>query len=352
MLDHPEFYPVLNRIDWRGADSAFTRKVYEGNAGSHGLLVSYGVVTETTNEYMTKEYMTKEYMTKEYMTKETLAADRIDPEQMHKVAIKNLAQREGRPKWRVEEIGGAKCLTRAGDELTAADLLYPPFLAKACEDFKGRQVYLAIPNRFVMILGTKALDLAEGAAGMFAEAVEEKGPALTPVVFEVREGKLVGDVPVPEDAGELGADDSTGKLSEAVLYGPWATFDLVAGIDGNVDKKEVIAFVQELQKAVETSSPMIQGILGPSLLSPEGIMERIEEINLSPPELLAGASIAIAEDLPDHARREYIEMCLELGHGVAAASGGFLGFGSKVSKDEKKALEFIRYVFENPPSAD
>ncbi|MEM7234719.1 MAG: hypothetical protein AAF517_21245 [Planctomycetota bacterium] len=328
MLDRSDFYPVLNRSDWQAADKVFTRNVHKGNAGPHGLLVSYGVVSESENEYLTKA---------------GVRIDAIDPAEMHRKAIQNLVKRPDRPKWDVwKNEDGRPCLVRGGDELVCADLLYPKMLAQACAKFKGKTVYLGVPDRFSMILDTDPDELSVRVAQMYEGLVRDNGPALTPVVFELSaEGKIVADLPVAEISDEASESDDD-ESAEYIELCPYAAFYLVAGADGELDDKEIEAFFKDLAKKIESVSPEIQVALGMSLANLDDALPRMSKRD--PVEVLRNAGSVMRNEFAPEIAREYAGVIYDVAKAVANASGGGGLFSrrSAISEEEQMALDMIQ----------
>jgi hypothetical protein len=128
-------------------------------------------------------------------------------------------------------------------------------------------------------------------------------------------------------------------------YVPLWVFFTVAGSDGKFDKKELMAFDKALQEALLQPEPLVRDIL---LATRENIDELLPE---SMEKLAAVDMVAmwnwVADLLQIKAGPEQAgavkDAMLGVGWRVAAASGGFLGLGSKVSPEERLALAAIAH---------
>ncbi|MEM7231980.1 MAG: hypothetical protein AAF517_07400 [Planctomycetota bacterium] len=308
MLDDPQFYPVLNRGDWKGGEVSYSRPWYDADVDGHCLVVSYAVIQPETNVFLSAQMV---------------QSGEIDPEEAHEVALRNLVTRDDRPQWEVQEIAGSDCLVRAGDELAVNDLLDPALLAEACEQFDGPRVYLAIPNRFVMFVGEDSEALSKVAAGMFHDAVNEGEAPLSPVVYQIANGKIVADLDVVELAeDEPNAEDAPGEATgevngELVLF-PWSLFFLIARIDGEITGRESKAYLKALNHAVDTASPAVSQLFLMSRDFADQLMGLFQKTD--PLELAMKTSQRLVEIMPPEVLNEYTEILLKMAESVAAAT--------------------------------
>ena len=122
---------------------------------------------------------------------------------------------------------------------------------------------------------------------------------------------------------------------------PFLVFMLVAAADGKVDKKEASEFAKVLvsqeikenllmNRIVTNVVHDLPGMLASVASSPNGYFEELGKIT----------DIVDRKVSKEEARQFKIALLL-LGKRIAEASGGFLGFGSKISKEEKVALAGI-----------
>ncbi len=131
--------------------------------------------------------------------------------------------------------------------------------------------------------------------------------------------------------------DDFNKLKQA----PFLIFFLVAAADGKVDKKELTEFIKVLSNPELLEDALMNRVITniindiPTMIadmasreldyiSELGILQNIADNNLS----------------EDEANQFKISL-FRIGKNIAEASGGFFGFGSKISKEEKAALAAI-----------
>lgn len=127
------------------------------------------------------------------------------------------------------------------------------------------------------------------------------------------------------------------KLKKA----PFLIFFLVAASDGKIDKKEVTEFMKVLSNPEFLNNPLLNRIITnvineiPAIIA-EMATQKLDYIA----ELGSLKSIADKNLSEEEANKFKISLFL-IGKKIAEASGGFLGFGSKISKEEKAALAAI-----------
>ena len=119
-------------------------------------------------------------------------------------------------------------------------------------------------------------------------------------------------------------------------------FLLVAAADGSIDKKELKRFSQLMAQdeyAILTAAMAQVGWSIEQLLA--ACKERLKDpVN----ELMALAKV-VDSRLPADTALQFKAALLKLGHAIAQASGGFLGFGKKIDKQEATMLAVIVAAF-------
>jgi hypothetical protein len=151
--------------------------------------------------------------------------------------------------------------------------------------------------------------------------------------------------PFADEQGEAATEqegDLTAEELQTLAYAPMAVFCMVAAADGNIDKKEIEAFRQELLKGLLTDSEILIRV---TMGAMEGFEEMITKL-LSQEEnilmKLVEARVLLDNRLPAEESHKFRLSLMTLGEAVASASGGFLGvFGSKIDKKEKKVLSAL-----------
>jgi tellurite resistance protein len=118
---------------------------------------------------------------------------------------------------------------------------------------------------------------------------------------------------------------------------------MVAWADGELDKKEK----KEILRVVNAAKFMRSQIN----------CEIIEQwLEIQPGKNLLEAWIhyvrSLSSKLPQDQRDNLKKEILDQAENIAKASGGFLGFGNKISAEEKKLLKTLAYAFDHKRSSD
>lgn len=124
---------------------------------------------------------------------------------------------------------------------------------------------------------------------------------------------------------------------------PWIACLLVAGSDGVIDKKELREMFKQM-----TLAAAAPGLLGEVLKStldddhdPRTDLILLAEEGETASQLVAAGKL-VNQRMPDKVAEEFKVNLLRVGYAVANASGGgFLGFGSKVSEEERTSLAVL-----------
>jgi hypothetical protein len=139
------------------------------------------------------------------------------------------------------------------------------------------------------------------------------------------------------DENTIFSIDDFEKLKKA----PFLIFFLVAVSDGKIDKKEVIEFMKVLSNPELLNNPLLNRIITNVINDIPNILAEMATQNIDYiAELGLLKSIADNNLSEDEANQFKISLLL-IGKQIAEASGGFFGFGSKISKQEKAALAAI-----------
>lgn len=155
---------------------------------------------------------------------------------------------------------------------------------------------------------------------------------------------------LPENDTEANNEDVSDKITTADLDAlanlPIVIFVAVAGADGDIDKKEIEAFYKQLAAGMLADQVILRAA---ALMTVANFQERMTQALTG--QLDAHSTIMRARDLlhTKLARDEALEIkraLMQIGKKIAEASGGFLGFGSKISKQEQRALDAIRQILE------
>ncbi len=149
----------------------------------------------------------------------------------------------------------------------------------------------------------------------------------------------VAEFPASTGEGLTGEDWAT--LAKA----PCLVFILVAAADGKVDAKEISIFGKILQSYDSLPSPVLAKIFGIAQKNLEGFIQEIVATGEPPQQqLMSLAQLLKSGKIPKEDAIVVAQGLLELGKAIASASGGFLGFGPKISKEEKQALAMLEMI--------
>lgn len=123
-----------------------------------------------------------------------------------------------------------------------------------------------------------------------------------------------------------------------LVGGPWLIFMIVATSEQKVDRKKVPAFMEALRKEYASASDFSRKVLEPLLQDPRRAHTGEETLH---ERLVALAFVLRSERIAKEDAIQMSAILQKLGRKVATASGGFLGFGSKISQGEAEALYSI-----------
>ncbi len=157
-----------------------------------------------------------------------------------------------------------------------------------------------------------------------------------------------------QDSAEPEADQGDELLGlsmkqwNLVTSAPAALFLLVAGADGTVDQKEFDAFQEQVTAGAFGSgeSEYMQLAL---MRAGANMGELLQHLSQRPGEelakIVAAAQQQIAQASGAEEAGKFADALLDMGEGIAKASGGgFLGFGKKIGKEEAAVLSGLRQI--------
>lgn len=119
-------------------------------------------------------------------------------------------------------------------------------------------------------------------------------------------------------------------------------FLLVAAADGSIDKKELKRFSQLM---AEEEYAILAAVMVQAGLPIEQLLAACKERLADPINELMSLGQIIDNRLPADAALQFKAALLKFGHAIAQSSGGFLGFGRKVDKQEAAMLALIVAAF-------
>lgn len=166
------------------------------------------------------------------------------------------------------------------------------------------------------------------------EVAKAKGPAAPPAPAAAHVGLRISGA-APATAPAAGADDA-----RTLARAPFLVFLLVAAADGKLDKKELKKFGQVLEQFSDCPSPRLRQAITDMLPTMATIFEEVTQESFNPIDELQRVARIMDTQHPAEADI-FKQSLLSLAVQIAQASGGFLGFGNKIDKDEEEAIAAV-----------
>ncbi len=139
-------------------------------------------------------------------------------------------------------------------------------------------------------------------------------------------------------------DEDEGEMNfgvEILHAAPTICFFIISAADGKIDKKEIKTFFTEVMKFATSPNTLVRDVFSST---PSRFEEFADEFMQNPGNALLKL-VHIRQLAEAHHSKHADGFCTalnEMSKNIASASGGFFGFGSKISKDEQSALDVIR----------
>ncbi len=209
-MDTTNILPALKPHDWAGRETAFSRPLLSGEEAERMPVVAFGYDRPHTFEFLVASEVPGG------PSSENLA--RIEVE-----ALDNLRKRPGA--WSAEDIDlgeNSFSLAICGDDFLAAErILDDQFMSEAHRLLEAEMLAVGIPRRGMLL----AINFKQGhesivrlAAAVSAQHYRADTAPISPLIFMVHEGKVVGYGKGLEDVGkEVSEADSDVFISEQVL---------------------------------------------------------------------------------------------------------------------------------------
>lgn len=139
--------------------------------------------------------------------------------------------------------------------------------------------------------------------------------------------------------------EMTAEENEVLMRAPLHVFMAVAAADGKIDKKELSAFEKIITSVMMGATPLLRETMAAMLPDMERHLDQMSQLN--PVEDLRRAAQILDTRFPDEAPA-FKQALVAIGVKIANSSGGFLGLGSKISKDEAQAIGGIAVILGVP----
>ncbi|MDQ1362307.1 MAG: hypothetical protein QG652_167 [Pseudomonadota bacterium] len=148
----------------------------------------------------------------------------------------------------------------------------------------------------------------------------------------------MGDTTISIDSATITFSETEWK---SLLNSPFIIFLAVAVADGKLDKKEAERFAKILAEAGKYRCPILSRILAEALPHFMEFINGLLSGKINPlKELMTVTDLADARLSANDAKIFKLSL-MSIAKEIAESSGGFLGFGSKISKDEMKVINSI-----------
>jgi len=204
---------------------------------------------------------------------------------------------------------------------------------------------LQIPmEAFLPLVESKGKWLSETA--LLVEAITEK--AWQDLTYKARPHHLKALFDVGEETPDDGSHEDPSPANyrdlfsdnqwENLVYAPFIVFLIVSAADGTIDKKEIKALGKVLSSQ---SHPLTIELLASMPDAPHTIIQELLNDPQAMAERLETTVTDIDSVLPRSDALLFKVALFNIGQEVAEASGGFFGFGKKISKTEKAALTTV-----------
>jgi hypothetical protein len=136
-------------------------------------------------------------------------------------------------------------------------------------------------------------------------------------------------------------DDETERLVGA----PFAVLALVAGADGQVDRKEIKRFEQMIGAASGASEPRFGELMQIAVKTCDAWLVRLNAGEIDGEARLRDVATLLATRLDPPAAEAFRLGLVSMGERIADASGGgLLGFGKRTASQEAAVLSKIRQI--------
>lgn len=142
----------------------------------------------------------------------------------------------------------------------------------------------------------------------------------------------------------ISKDTFTSEEWQALQYSPLWVFSAVAGADGEIDDQEMHALVKEVEEAPLYKTPLVREVFSSVSVDFNNIMKQYGADSRDVSEGLGDVADLLAKKVPVEESKAFKAALIFLGVNVAKSSGGFFGFGDKVSDEEKGALGLIAAI--------
>lgn len=332
MID--QLIPVIQPANWGGVPHTVCRPFFEGE--NSPLYVSYAVVTPETNMSLVPDALQESGKTIEEVEAES---------------ILRWVEGNSALNWEEMEIPGheQKAMAVTGESDVISSMLLSHGHLKGIQKHFGTEVVqVIIPNRFTILAHPCPISIPPLAMSLYQEA-QATGTELSPVTFQLMDGHIVAYAELASEtpAAVQGSSNEALDAAVKVLVG---AFLIVSAADGTIDEEELAAFGGNLVVSAQGGTSLAHQACAYILEQEfQPIIEAANGgVNAADVMIMLIEGKSSFENLAGSQETDHLrEMARMIAQQVAEASGGgFLGLGSKVSKQEKIALEALQSFLE------
>lgn len=232
--------------------------------------------------------------------------------------------------WSMESDGSGASLRGVGGKATIYPFLW---VNKRIEAVKAGTSDSKVAAKYVKLLQAlgRESEVPEVIADNFVQAHAEADSA--PYAESMAANANIDDADDEDDELPFGV--------EVLQAAPTICFFVVSAADGKIDKKEIKSFFTEVLKFATSPNQLVREVFG---ATPSRFEEFAKEF-MENPGIALMKLVAIRKLAEEHHPQQADGFCAalnDMSKNIAAASGGFFGFGSKISKEEQSALDIIQ----------
>lgn len=190
------------------------------------------------------------------------------------------------------------------------------------------------------VLGARFERVGEDA--FFVPGEEDMGAEVVARLREAASSPAMSSSTASSMAAEAAQDpaDNEQAMRSILILAPLAVTLVVAGSDGKVEKKELETALAFMTNVASSDRPdAVRQIFAGCLAQRGTILEQLSGDTI--PTVLGSLPVAMKALLEMEERSALVDALVALMKATAGATGGFLGFGSKVSAEEKKAIAAV-----------
>lgn len=243
--------PCLKPPDWDGAEGNVCRLLWEEPQSGHVPYLAFGYDQPYSFEFLPRS---------------ELASVRKSERDVEREAVRNLRLRQAswqRADVKLSLFKKLPLLVCGDDYLAAEKILDVGFMREAQKTLKARLLAVGIPRRGLLIATAGEQDrqrLGAFAAAVSAQYHREESPPITPAVFAVQDGKIVGMLLGGEELGREGAERAVRESSESP-DAPYVSTMVVADEASGLEQVHVCVGGSSLERVAGALQETFQGAL-------------------------------------------------------------------------------------------